>query len=90
MKKLSTNAYTDYNYILTTDVLMGLIDYMLDELNCTGAQLNNENCTKLIDLYDLLEPRKNMIQFYNEWHNSYIKDMYDEELEYQHPAYDIE
>ena len=90
MKYLSTDAYVDYQYILTSNVLMKLIDYMLDELNCTDAQLINENCSTLVDLYDLLEPRKNMVQFYNDWNSLYIRDVYDEELEKQIPAYDIE
>lgn len=90
MKYLSTDAYVDYQYILTSNVLMKLIDYMLDELNCTDAQLINENCSTLVDLYVLIEPRKNMVQFYNDWNSLYIRDVYDEELEKQIPAYDIE
>ncbi len=90
MKYLSTDAYVDYQYILTSNVLMKLIDYMLDELNCTDTQLINENCSTLVDLYVLIEPRKNMVQFYNDWNSLYIRDVYDEELEKQIPAYDIE
>lgn len=90
MKYLSTDAYVDYQYILTSNVLMKLIDYMLDEFNCTDAQLINENCSTLVDLYVLIEPRKNMVQFYNDWNSLYIRDVYDEELEKQIPAYDIE
>ncbi len=90
IKYLSTDAYVDYQYILTSNVLMKLIDYMLDELNCTDTQLINENCSTLVDLYVLIEPRKNMVQFYNDWNSLYIRDVYDEELEKQIPAYDIE